>query len=286
MTDPKDRSEEQPQQNQDDPGYNYKNIQDESMREIAENEEAPQEKEAPEEKAEDKPEEQPQRPEPKEEKEDPQKMADAIAEAVLEKQRQAQESQQQEHIQKEVDDPKAEYRKIAKEFQEKEGRPPTWDELTVKIEERTIKKVEERQAQREKEALEAQETQRKQESDNQVALSKYIEEEMEELYSAGNLTRIKDANNPTDQGVLERRSLFQQMANVNMKRAQQGLDLISSPIRIATMTGWQKPQAQPAGEDAPIAGNEQSAKKGDPQQIDYYKDVHQERGKPWDFFRK
>jgi hypothetical protein len=73
------------------------------------------------------------------------------------------------------------------------------------------------------------------------------------------------------------------MLDTNAKRAVEGKDSILSIARIFYGGYYTKPNAQPAGESAPISmGKGTPASGEEEQELDYNKDVK----RPWSFFRK
>lgn len=264
----------------EDPGYSYDELQKESLRQIASNTDepnkAPKEEPTPEEKPEEPPVEEPEVP-----LEDfAKQVAEETTQKVLERQRLEAEEAAKKEQEAAVKDPKEEYQEIVKEFQEKEGRAPTWDELAVKIEERTIEKLTARQQAEAKRIQDEQEAQQKQQTTEQQQLDSHIDDELEDLYRTNKLTRIKDPSNPSDPGVIERKSLFQAMYDVNKQRQATGKELIASPIRVAEFY-WKRPVQQP-GADAPVSGNKASGQSTDQEQEYSYTDLK----KPWSFFRR
>ncbi|MBZ5529738.1 MAG: hypothetical protein LAN71_17815 [Acidobacteriia bacterium] len=245
--------------------YSNEELHRESMNEIAKNEELP--KEEP--KVEEKPEE---TPKVEEKKIEPEELVEQIATKVKEKLT-------------------PEEKKVAKnkyeEFFEKtvaeKGREPNWAEVSQFLEDQAVARMEEKQ----KEAWEAQEKIKTEENIAREAMTKrfdaQVDEEIEEIYKSGNLTAVKDSNNPSDQGVLERKALFQAMLDENIKRNAQGKEPILSVARIFYGGYYTKPNAQPAGVEAPISmGTGTPSGGGEEQEINYMKDIK----KPWSFFKQ
>lgn len=177
----------------------------------------------------------------------------------------------------------------AEEYLEKakeEGKTPTWEEAMAFLEESAankaiaaIKAEQETTAKVEQERVE---TQRQQEQTAVDNYNKIVDEDLNDLYSANKLTPIKDKENPSDQGVVERKALFQAMLEVNQDRLNKGLRPVTS-IKEIYYEHYTKPSAQPAGKDAPVSlGDKGINADEDNQEIDYVRDVR----KPWSLFRK
>lgn len=271
----------------DDPGYSYEDIKKDSVRDIASNTEEP--KETP--KGEEKPAETPTVPEePEVPLEDVlKKNAEETANAILAKQKADQDAAEAARIAEEKANktPEQEYREIAADFEKKEGRAPTWEELAVKMEERALNKFQALQAEAKADAdeqqrvqQEAQQKQVKETEDNEKLLNTVIDDELGDLYNAGKLTRIQDANNPSDPGLVERQALFTKWAQVNTERRAKGLPDITSATRIYEFY-YQKPQGQ-SGANAPISGNRTSATPPGAEQEYSYADIK----KPWSWWKR
>lgn len=170
-----------------------------------------------------------------------------------------------------------------KKFTADNNRRPTYLEAmnyvkTVAIED--IKAEQAAEAEKKQQEQTALENQRTEENKR---LDEVIDDEMEDLYNAGKLTRIKDANNPNDQGVIERKALFAKWAEINAQRAKDGKPQIISATRVYDFH-YQKPNAQPPGANAPVAGaNNSGVAPSEETKLDYLKDV---KGKPWSWFKK
>jgi len=266
--------------------YYYNDVHKDDIKDIAVNTELPtEEKKEPEKPAEPVKPEEPAKPDVQSE-ENNKKLAEETAKAVLDQQeayRVASETKAKIEAEaaKPAPDPKAEYQKIVDDFTAKEGRTPTWDELAVKLEERTVEKVFKMQEERAKQAETArQEQAKKVELENQSTLS-YINDELSDLYKGNKLTPIKDPNNPSDQGVVEKNALFKRWEEVNTERRAKGLPNILSATRILEFY-YTKPQAQPPGADLPIAGNKVSDAIPSKQQ-EY---TNEDLKKPWSWFRR
>lgn len=218
--------------------------------------------------------------EPKDEGEDldvvGKKIADETAKRVLEEQKIAKDAEDAAKI-----PPKDEYEEWEKKQTEEKGRPPTYKEALEFVKEQAKKEIRAEQEEQVKaeeikktEATKAQEDERKR-------INTFVDDELQDLYNAGKLTKIIDSKNPSDQGVVERKALFAKWAEVNAERRAAGQPEIISATRIYEFY-YKKPNAQPAGGDAPVAGSQSS---GTPpageDEIDY-KDIK----KPWSFFKQ
>lgn len=259
---------ETPEESKDE--YSYKEVHETPVKEIAKNEELPEgegEEEEEEEKEEVKPEEKPE--EVKEE---------IPVEKIIE-----------DTVKKTVENLKPADAKVEKsaydEFFEKikaeKGRDPNWQELSQFMEDRAVERVNEERIAKEKAESEKVDAEKKTTEELTKKFNLILDEEIEEIYKKGELTPIKDKNSPNDQGVIERKALFQAMLDTNAKRAAENLPPIMSISRIFYGGYYVKPNAKQAGEDAPISmGNGSPAGNEDEEEIDYKKDVH----KPWPSF--
>jgi hypothetical protein len=179
--------------------------------------------------------------------------------------------------------PEKEYEEIRDKFEKEQGRTPTWNELAVKIEERTLERLEKKQREAQEQAAKEQKTLQEQQEATNKQLNAVIDDELADLYKAGKLTKIKDINNLQDPGVIERRELFRQWNDVNIARKAAGQPEIISPTRMYEFY-FKKPNTQPKGADAPVFGNKGSSEiPSDAQKINYARDI---AGKRWSFFRK
>lgn len=272
-----------------DPGYTNTDLHKESMKEIAANTELPK---PPEDKTVQK----------DEEKEmDLEDVGKKIAEETAKKLLDEQESRAKAHKEQEEADkkaqelakrtPKDEYNEIRDTFEKEQGRVPTWDELAVKIEERTLAKLEQRQKEAADLATKTQKEQQAVQEQINKQLNAHIDEELSDIYRAGKLAPIKDKNNPSDPGVMERKDFFAQWALVNQARIAAGKPEILSAARM--MYGvdenkkpyYSKKSAEVPGANAPVFGNKgSSAPPSDHQEVNYLRDI---KGKGWRsrFFR-
>jgi hypothetical protein len=253
--------------------YSYSELHKEEMREIAENKPA-EEKPLEEKKEEEIPLE-----------EVGKKIAEDAANAVLEKQRlEAEESKrlEEEAAKKEPTEKEKQYIEWEKKFNEEKSRPPTYLEAMQFVEEQAIATIEAKQQARiEEESKKQEEAKKAQEADNE-RVNKFVDDEMEDLYNAGKLTKIVDPNNESDQGVVERKSLFAKWAEVNNERRAKGLPDIISATRIAEFY-WKKPSAQTAGSNAPVMGSRSATTPPGEEEPYSYKDIH---SKGWSFFKR
>ncbi len=265
------------------PTYSYDEVHKEPIKEIAENKELPKEK--------------PPEPTEEEKAKEAEAKAKADAEAKAKAEAEAKEKEEEavapealaEDISKKIAEKLAPKEKIEKdkytEFFEKakkeKGRDPNWIELSQFLEEQAVARVEKKQEEAKKVADKQKEEQDKANEEYTKRFNAQVNEELEELYKSGQLTEIKDKNSPSDQGVIERKALFQAMLDTNAKRTVEGKDQILSISRIFH-NYYTKPSAQPAGENAPISmGKGTPAGEGE-QELDYIKDIK----KPWSFFKQ
>lgn len=218
------------------------------------------------------------------------KIAKDAANAVLEKQKADAEAAEEARKAAEVTPPTEKeriYTEWAEKFNQEKSRPPTYLEAMEFVEEQAIAKIEERQqTQRVEEAKRAEDAQKAQDEETK-RINTFVDDELAELYRGNKLTKIQDPNNPSDQGVLERKSLFTKWAEVNNDRRAKGLPDIISATRIAQgidETGkpyWTKPNAQPAGADAPVMGSRSSTTPPD----DGQQYTNADLKKPWSFWK-
>lgn len=221
--------------------------------------------------------------------------ADEIAQKTADE-LQARQAAEAEEAAEELKAQKDEYQAWEDELWDKEKRTPTYQEAlkfmqkqaandpeTIKNLRAAIRAEEEAEAKvkADEDAAQAEETKK---TDEQ--LGKIVDDEFMELYRTGVLTKIQDPTNPTDQGLLERQSLAQAWMEVNNKRRAEGKPDILSASRIVhgrDETGkpyWTKPNAQPAGYDAPVMGSKSSAIAPSSENSYTYSDLK----KPWSLF--
>lgn len=136
-------------------------------------------------------------------------------------------------------------------------------------------------AEEEKKKTEAAEQAKKVEEETVKSAWDAINIELNDLYRMGKLTPIKDADNKSDQGVLEREELMKQWSQENNKRRIENKPQIMSATQFVEFY-YKRPTAQPPGADLPIAGNTGSSKgQADAENPGYtYKDLK----KPWSIF--
>lgn len=255
-----------------DPGYSNEDLQKESIRDIAANTEEPKE--------ELKEPETPPTETPKEPEVDPAKIAEEAARKVLDEQ-EARQVAEDEAKKKELSPEEDAYATWEKELWEKEKRQPTYREALDFVKEQAKSDIQAEQAVKETERQKELEATKTQLEENTKKINAIVDDELVDLYRGKKLTPIKDINNPSDQGRLEKESLFKKWAEVNIDRRAKGLPDILSATRIAEFY-WTKPTAQPAGADAPIAGNQGSATPPSTEQEYSNEDLK----RPWSFFRK
>lgn len=211
-----------------------------------------------------------------------QEAANKVIEAQKEEARLAQEEADRKAKQEEEEN-----RNPAQEYLDKvkaEGKEPTWEDA--------FKTIEERATQKAIETLEKRQAEQKASEEARIAESQRIEQEqvkkfndtidlqLDELYSDGKLTKIKDANNPSDQGVVERKALFTAMQETNNKRISEGKPPVYS-IKEIYAFHYTKPNARPAGEDAPVSMGKGASAPDNSEEVDY-----RELKKPWSFFKR
>lgn len=255
----------------EDPGYTNEDLRKESVRDIAENTEEPTIEP-----------EKPTEPETPIEEEIPvEKVIEDTTRKVLEEQ-EAKVIADAEAIKAEelAKTPQEnEYATWEKQLWDKEKRTPTYTEALDFMSQQAEKRMEAKEAEKTRVIEEERVAAETKMAEDTQKINAVVDDELEDLYKGNILTRVKDANNPSDQGVVERKSLFAKWAEVNADRRTKNLPDILSATRIAQFY-WQKPNAQPPGADAPIAGNRGSATPPSEEQEYSYKDLK----KPWSFF--
>lgn len=275
--DPKDQIDQKPQENvapePQDPGYSNEDLKA-PIREIASNTDEP--------KPEPKEPELPNDPIIEEPKIDAEQIAENAARKVIEEQEAKRQADEQERIAEEAKTTEEdEYAKWEKQFKEDKNRLPTYPEALKFVKDQAKNELR-AEAEEVKKAAEAeQEKVKVEQAENNKRLDSIIDDELADLYKGNKLTPIKDPNNPSDQGVVEKKALFSKWAQVNAQRRAEGKPDILSATRIYEFY-FEKPNAQPPGEDAPISGNRASAIPPSEEQGYTNADLK----KPWSFFRK
>jgi hypothetical protein len=242
--------------------YSYDELHKEEVKDIASNTEVPEEK-SPEKPVEEKKSEVPEKPE---EVIDTSKLAEEVADKVVEKTKPPEEKP----IEKTEEE---KYKEWANDFKTKEGKDPTWTDVATHLKEDAIKAIDDREAEKVRVAEETKKV--AEENDKKLTdnFNKIVDEDLDDLYKSNKLTPIKDKANPSDQGILERKALFNTMLEVNTERAKEGKRPIYS-IKEIYYEHYTKPNAQPAGENAPISVGKGAPSSGEEEQeLDYNKDV-------------
>jgi len=254
--------------------YTHEELQNESFRDIAENKELPQEEVK---------EEQPETPEDTQTLKDEERRA-IIEEAKAEVLKEFEEKNEPAVVE-EVSDEDKEYLDWEKQFNSQNSRPPTYQEAMKFVKGQAIEEIK-ADLKREEEEIETkkQEEQTRidaEREENEKKINAVVDDELNDLYNAGKLTKIQNPANPSDQGVIERKALFSKWQEVNTERRTKGLPDITSATRIYEFH-YTKPNAQPPGADAPISGNRGSESATGDEQSYSYSDIK----KPWSFFKK
>lgn len=261
-----------------DPGYSYEDINKGSVREIAEGQTPPAPVAPPAEPpAPKEPETPPTPPAPQLSAEE---IAKQTADEIEAREKAAAEEQAKKEAEAQPTDKEKEYLAWEDEFKKRENRPPTYSEALKFVGDQAVAEIEARAAEKDRVAQEEQEKAQKAQEESDKQLNAIVDDELNELYNAGKLTKIQDPNNPSDQGVVERQALFAKWQEVNMDRKTRGLPPIVSPIRIYDFY-YTKPNAQPPGANAPVAGNKGSATPPSSEQSYTYQDIR----RPWSFFK-
>ncbi len=258
------------------PGYSNEDLKKESLRDIAANTELPIDK--------------PSTDKVEEEEvtidEVAQKAADQAAKAVLEAQdaKDKADADAKAVAEEAAKIPKTEeekYQEYADEFTKEHGRTPTWTEVATKMEENAIAKLDARQAAKQAEQADLAEKAKQAQELEYKQFETVLNEELADAYEHGKLTRIKDPNNPSDQGLVEKNELIRQWTEVNKQRKLEGKNQIISATQILNYY-YKKPNAQPAGADAPISTNRGSTKPPSEEQEYTYADLK----RPWSWIAR
>lgn len=182
----------------------------------------------------------------------------------------------------ETKDERDRYQIIAEEFESKNGRSPTWHELIPYIVEDAKQALKAEQAEEARIANETEQNIANAEKEKEESFNRFIDDELNELYTNNRLPKIKDKNDPEDYGVKTRNALFQTMMEVNQKRVANNETPIYSINKIYHEY-FTPPSKQPAGANAPI-----SVGRGGNQSIDTdefsYHDIHNKKS-ILDFFK-
>lgn len=104
-------------------------------------------------------------------------------------------------------------------------------------------------------------------------INSHISREMEELYQTGYLKRPKDVNDLTDPAARKVKELFDQAATENVKRREDGKELIDSIAKFYFMYYKEGEEKQLPGAQAPISGAS-AVEKEEPAKLDYFRDIH------------
>lgn len=263
-----------------DPGYSHEDLQNQSVRDIAAGQEPPKEPEAPA-----TPPTEPVVETPAPTQPTPEEIAKATADEI-EARRVAEEAEAKPAEPTEEEKQATEkYLTWEATFKAKEGRPPTYWEAQNFVKDAVkedLKRELKEEAEQERQTQATQEEEaKKQRAAEEERINTIVDDELQDLYNNGKMTKIQDPNNPSDQGVVERKALFQTWADVNNDRRAKGLPDIYSATRIFEFY-YKKPNAQPPGANAPVQGNRGSATP--PSDEESYSNA--DLKKPWSFFRR
>lgn len=170
-----------------------------------------------------------------------------------------------------------EYQEWAEKFAESHGgNPPNWKDAMVWMEERAIDRFEKRQEEKAKEASEKQQQEQEAKNQEQQSVNAYVDKQLEDLYAANKLPKVKNMEDEKDTGVIVRRALIEKVMSVNAERVGKGLP--TKTIKEVFYEDFKSPVRQPAGADAPIsAGHGGASGQGDGEEINYVKDVRDNR---------
>ncbi len=158
-------------------------------------------------------------------------------------------------------------------FEKDTGKEPTWIDVAGFIKEQTKAELAAEQQAAIKEQQDKLTAQQEVEKTYLEGFKKEFDEELEELYKANKLPKIKNPEDPSDYGVIVQEALKQAMIAENTKRVADGGQPIRSVTRIFT-SHFKAPERQVAGGDAPIGGSRSAASSAnDDEEIDYFRDV-------------
>lgn len=256
------------------PGYSYDELQKQSIGEIAEGK--------------------PVTPEPPKEPETPatpqptvEEIAEQAARKVLDEQETKrvadEETKKKEEESAQPTDEEKAYLDWEAKFKAQENRPPTYREALTFVKGQTKEEIKNELKAEQDQAIKEQQTREEEATKTreaeQTRVNTIVDDELADLYNANKLTKIQDPNNPNDQGVLEKKALFETWMTVNNQRRAEGKTDIISATRIYEFY-YKKPNAQPAGGNAPVQGNHGSSTPTSGEQEYSYADLK----KPWSWF--
>jgi hypothetical protein len=163
--------------------------------------------------------------------------------------------------------------------------PKSYDEITAEAarigEEKAYARIKAEEAERtaaaEKAAAEKMQNEeqiKKQQEDAEKQLQTELDTDLNDLYAANKLPKIKDPKDENDPGNKEFRNLFETAQRVNAERMAKG----QQPIRSIKLIYYEhyKPLPKPAGHNAPVIGSESTTSTEPPE--DKYV-VSRDRGK-------
>jgi hypothetical protein len=160
------------------------------------------------------------------------------------------------------------YQEYQKDFFEKNNRQPTWFEVSHFMEDRAVERLRAEQAAESKareEAATKQQEDLKQQTD---ATNKYVDDTLNELYSANKLPRIQDKDNPDDYGKRVQGQLLRTVVEVNQKRIESQLP--PKTLKEIFYEDFKMPERQVAGANAPVnMGRGGYNPDNDSEEIDY-----------------
>ena len=259
--------EEETPQEENTPEIEYKDIKGKTFEEVATTSE-------PEEKKEETPEE---KPETKEEETeeiefDPEQLKQEAIEAAEKKLLDRLTGNTGEETKENVD----EYQSWAESFaQTHGGQAPTWKDAMQWMEERAVTKLEERQAAKAKEEEEKRVAAQTEEDKRMESVNTYVDDQMNDLYTSGKFPRIQNKEDQNDTGVLFRKALMEQTMLINKERIDKGLP--TKTLKEVFYEDFKAPTRQPAGVNAPVSAGRGAATSGEEGELDYIKDVRDNR---------
>jgi hypothetical protein len=191
---------------------------------------------------------------------------------------------------KESEDADTDYTKFVKEYEEKNGHPPTYAEALNLVEKKAIERLEAKQIKHQKEIEDQNKVVEDQNKQQVDGFNKYTNDLLEDLRSQNKIPKIVNAKDMNDPGFVVQKALFQTMLDVNTERQKSGLPPVMS-IKDIFYEHYKAPTPKSedvAGADAPVSPSHAPVSE-EPREIDYLKDIQPGRNfTNWltDAFRK
>lgn len=163
------------------------------------------------------------------------------------------------------------YQRYQQDFFAKENRQPTWFEVAQFMEGKALEKLE---AKQEAKAKEQQEQTAKLTADQQKQIqdtNKYVEQTVNELYTANKLPKIVDEKDPDDYGKRVKTELYSTIIKVNQERIAKGQP--AKTIKEVFYEDFKMPEKEVAGAKAPVNMGRGGYTPDESEQIDYVRDI-------------